>query len=160
MPRASLVVAIALAGMLPIAAACRPSRSAAPVPAPAGTPTGTPAAPAPQAALGRNFDARVGGRVEITGASVVLTFERVVEDSRCPTSVTCITEGDAVVRLAIRGANAESATIDLHAQVPSLREHAFQQFTVRLVQLAPWPKDGGGIRAADYVATLVVVRNE
>lgn len=154
LPCALPAVAMVFAAAVPLLVSCRPSRGAAP--APAASP-GTPRSSAP---LGKNFDARIGERVDIAGESLAVTFEKVVEDSRCPTGTTCIWEGDAVVRLGLRGARAATGTLDLHAQMPSQREGAFQNYRVRIVQLVPWPKDGTGIPASQYVATLVVVRSE
>jgi hypothetical protein len=109
--------------------------------------------------LGRNFDVRVGQIVQIAGEMLTVTFERVAEDSRCPTNVKCVWEGDAVVRVALQGQNAERGTLDLHTQAAAKREADFQKYRLRLVQLVPWPKDSGGIPAETYIATLVVTRS-
>jgi hypothetical protein len=121
----------------------------------ATTPTGAPS----ESPLGANFDVRVGQAVQITGETLTVTFERVAEDSRCPTNVKCVWEGDAVVRLALQGQKAERGTLNLHTQANAQREAAFQVYRVRLVQLVPWPKDSGGIPAETYVATLNVTRS-
>ncbi len=111
-----------------------------------------------QSPLGKNFDLRVGQTVQIAGEGLTVTFERVAEDSRCPTNTKCVWEGDAVVRLALQGQNAERGTVNLHTQAAS-REAGFQKYRLRLVQLVPWPKDSGGIPAETYIATLVVTRS-
>jgi hypothetical protein len=98
-----------------------------------------PASP-PQAALDQNFDVRIGGTVTITGESLPMTFETVAEDSRCPTNITCIWAGDAVVRVTVVGANAERATLNLRTGT-AVREAGFQHYRVRLVQLLPAPED-------------------
>ncbi len=109
--------------------------------------------------LGRNFDVRVGQTVQIAGETLTVTFERVAEDSRCPTNVKCVWEGDAVVRVTLQGQNAERGTLNLHTQAAAAREADFQKYRLRLVQLVPWPKDSGGIPAETYIATLVVTRS-
>ncbi len=112
------------------------------------------------ASLGQDFELRIGETVEIDGEPLVVTFERVVEDSRCPTNVTCVWAGDAVVRIRLQGAKAEAGTLDLHTQSDANREGGFERYRVRLVQLLPAPQDSGGIPPERYVATLIVVRTE
>jgi hypothetical protein len=106
--------------------------------------------------LGSRFDVRINEAVQIAGEPLRVTFERVVEDSRCPTNTTCIWAGDAVVRIGLRGANAESGTLDLHTLSDTAAEGSFQKYRLRLVQLAPTPHESGGIPADQYVATLIV----
>ncbi len=106
--------------------------------------------------LSQNFDVRVNETVAIDGESLRITFERVVEDSRCPTNTTCFWAGDAVVRVALLGANAERGTLNLHTLSETAAQGSFQKFRVRLVQLAPVPHDGGSVPAEQYVATLIV----
>ena len=63
-----------------------------------------------------------------------------------------------MVRLGLRGVNAERGTLELHKDAGPQQEASFQTYRVRLVQLAPYPKDSTGISAEKYVATLIVVK--
>ncbi len=113
-----------------------------------------------QTRLNQPVDVRVGLTVEVSGEPITITFEQVTEDSRCPTGVNCVWEGDAVVRLRAEAPQAERATLDLHTHATRLREADYRGYRVRLTQLAPWPKDGSRISPDQYVATIVVLRSK
>jgi hypothetical protein len=115
---------------------------------------------AAQAALGQDFDMRTGGTVEISGEPLAVTFERVVEDSRCPTNVTCVREGDAVVRVRLQGAGKEEATLTLHTHPSGPQESSFQKYRARLVRLLPVPRDTARVPSEAYVATLNISRDK
>jgi hypothetical protein len=107
--------------------------------------------------IGRSFPLRVASEVDVGGASLRIRFDRVSEDSRCPVGVTCIWEGDAVVRLTVTRDRASTA-VELHANARFAREHAYDGYLVRLLDLQPLPTAGGPVSPPDYVATLVVER--
>jgi hypothetical protein len=113
-----------------------------------------------QTRLDQAVEVRAGVTVEVSGEPITLTFERVTEDSRCPTGVNCVWEGDAVVRLRAEAPQAERAVLDLHTHATRLREASYRGYLVRLTQLAPWPKDGSRTSPDQYVATIVVLRSK
>jgi hypothetical protein len=123
---------------------------------PAG-PGGTPGVP--QARLEEEFDLRIGTTATVSGEPLAVTFEALLEDSRCPTNVTCIREGEGVIRLRLRVSGKESGTLTLHTQVESLREGTFENYRVRFVRLLPVPRDTAPVPAAEYVATLTVSKD-
>jgi hypothetical protein len=85
-----------------------------------------------------------------------LTFVRVVADSRCPTGVTCIREGDAavLVRIDVRGSAATDLT--LHTSGPAPREGAVDNILVTLLDVSPYPREDHSPRADEYRATLLI----
>ena len=89
---------------------------------------------------------------------LTITFETVVEDSRCPIGVTCVWAGDAVVRIRIDGPKIEARVYTLHTSERSTREIWHGDVRVRLLALAPQPTTDGPPRAADYRATLGLQR--
>jgi hypothetical protein len=95
-------------------------------------------------------------QVEVTGLRV--TFESVTADSRCPVDVTCVWEGDAVVVVSLRSASAGATQHDLHTagRLPSEAQEG--DYRVRLVDLAPVPRQGRPPGPGDYRATFVVAR--
>ena len=111
-----------------------------------------------RSAVGQEFDLRIGGTEEISGEPLTVTFERVIEDSRCPTSTTCIREGDAAVRIALRGTGKETGTLTLRT-LSNQGEGRFQRYLVRLVRLLPVPREPGPIPPDEYRATLAVFRD-
>ena len=87
-----------------------------------------------------------------------ITFEAIVEDSRCPTGVTCIWEGDAAVSVRIEDADGKPGTYTLHTADRFEREAVHGAIRVRLISVAPHPTAEGPVKAEDYRVTLAVGR--
>ena len=119
-----------------------------------------PTSPTPAPALDEEFTIGPGQTVAVNGANVRVTFDRVSEDSRCPTDVTCIWEGDAVVVLNVK-VESEEATREVHTQGGATRSRnaPVGEYLVTLVRLDPAPRSTAAIEASAYRATLVVGRN-
>jgi len=113
----------------------------------------------PSPSLNEEFTLAPGQSATVNGTNVRLTFDRVKEDSRCPTDVTCIWEGDAVVVLKVRAA-AEEATREVHTQGGDTRSRKARagDYMVTLVRLDPAPRSTAPIEAPAYRATLLVAR--
>jgi hypothetical protein len=116
--------------------------------------------PSPTPALNEEFTLAPGQTASVTGTNVRLTFDRVSEDSRCPTDVNCIWEGDAVVVLKVQ-VEAEEATREVHTQgrEPRSRKAPVGDYVVTLVRLDPAPRSTTTIEASSYRATLMVGRD-
>ena len=100
----------------------------------------------------------VGQSGSLLDTGLTVTFEAVVSDSRCPTGVNCVWEGDAEVRVRIDATNVKPSTYTLHTSERSPRQISHGDVEVGLVSLVPHPTTDGPPRAADYRATLSVRR--
>lgn len=89
-------------------------------------------------------------------SEAVLTFESVTEDSRCPTGVTCVWEGDAAVHITIGVPGTQAAGYTLHTNERFEREAVHEALHIRLTDLAPHPTADGPVNPDDYRATLVI----
>lgn len=139
--------ALAIALTIPAGVSCAPTRV---------EPTQQPTRQ--EARLDSDVELKAGQSVAITGETIVLTFERVTTDSRCPAGVQCVWAGDAVVRVTVTGsAKADKSTLDLHTQ-QSGRDGTVQGFRIRLVQLMPATQASEKIPADRYMATFLVSR--
>lgn len=98
----------------------------------------------------------VGASTTVSGTTV--TFVRVRDDSRCPTGVQCIWEGDAAVELRVTGGTAEPATLELHTNDRFARESRALGLTIRLERLDPYPAVDRPVDPNAYVATIAVAR--
>jgi hypothetical protein len=105
----------------------------------------------------RDFELAAGERAQVSGTDVTVEFQSVASDSRCPEGVHCIHAGDAAVRLAVGGGGGGNRALDLHTH-DEPNEAVHGGYSVRLVKLDPYPRDGSTIRPGDYVATLRVIR--
>jgi hypothetical protein len=100
------------------------------------------------------FSLPVGKTAGLAGSTTRLTFRKVSEDSRCPTNVVCVWEGDAKIELLpVRdGTVGQSVILSLHAP----NEARVDDLLVRFVGLTPYPSSPGPDATKLYVAELVV----
>jgi hypothetical protein len=90
--------------------------------------------------------------VQLAGTGVRVTFLEVVNDSRCPVDVVCVTAGDAEVRLAVTG-EGEDRTVSLHTtQEP--RSTTIGAVRLELTGLMPSPRSTVTVRPQDYRAMI------
>lgn len=124
----------------------------------------TPPDPSPpgtirEAAPGQEFTLRTAESVRITGTDLLVTFDRVTEDSRCPTNVNCVWAGNAVVRLATRVAGATRGPLELHTTTVDKRQAPVDGYRIQLIRLTPARTEGTPLTQDQYIATLTVVRS-
>jgi hypothetical protein len=98
----------------------------------------------------------VGDSFRVPGRALSITFVRVVSDSRCPTGVTCVWEGDAAIAVRVTGDAVEPETLELHTADASRREGTAQGARIRLDRLEPLPAADRPPGAGDYRAFLSV----
>ena len=108
----------------------------------------------PDVVTGTPFELGVGAAASLPNGSR-LTFERVSADSRCPMDAFCVWAGDATVAVTLRAPNNASEPRELHTQ-PGGSQVPFSEYSITLTALAPYPRSGQAIQAADYRATFVV----
>ena len=87
--------------------------------------------------LGTDCESRAMDPVHVTGTPVTLTVVSIA-DSRCPSDVTCITAGDAVVALLLRGDGERADT--LHTSSAGRHVTTFAGHQVELVDVRPYPR--------------------
>jgi hypothetical protein len=114
--------------------------------------------PSHDAHLDETFELRAGESATITNELLVLTFERVSEDSRCPLGVLCIRAGEGIAELAVRRLPSTSGHLTLKTDPIDDSIGHFEGYSVQLVELLPHPIAGEAIPAADYRARLAVTR--
>jgi hypothetical protein len=110
-------------------------------------------------ALGERFELGAGESARIEGEDVAIELDRVVADSRCAVGVTCVWEGDAVVRVRLRVGSQPAVALELHtaARAGSAAAGA-HGYRVRLVGLEPHPVEGRATPPEAYRAALEVTR--
>ena len=111
---------------------------------------------APEPSLGRPFDVKAAEVATIQG--LLITFEGVSEDSRCPRGAQCVWAGDAAASFTLEKPPAAAEQRTLHTSGRFEQQADYDTFVVRLEDVKPYPRDGVEIAARDYLATLVVTR--
>ncbi len=102
--------------------------------------------------LGEAFTLTVGTTATFKDEPLQLRFINVPADSRCPEGVVCVWAGDAAVRIQF------TESVDtLHTMhIPS--EVTRGAYTVRMLQLDPYPKHGVPRDTSAYAARFVVTK--
>lgn len=86
-----------------------------------------------------------------------ITFLDVTEDSRCPSTVTCIWAGEVTVVVSIFKNDQSLGTINLTIEpFDDLAVKNVGDYSVKLLKVEPYPEDLTEIDLSDYRATFVV----
>jgi hypothetical protein len=110
-----------------------------------------------EAALGQEFEIRIGQQVSIKREGLQVSFTTVAEDSRCPEGVKCIWAGNGKIVLRLSKARKRASLIRLNTTLDP-KQDDYRGYDVKLVSLSPYPKKDTPIKRKEYVATLVVSR--
>ena len=111
------------------------------------------------ATVGQPFDLKFGQSADVAGTNLRLTFTRVAGDSRCPTDVVCVWEGDAEIAIRIDRGGTRVGNAELHTspRTGGLRAVDLDgQHVLHLESVAPATHSSRRIPDAEYVATLLV----
>lgn len=107
----------------------------------------------PSSPLDSEFTLAPGETMSITARSLLVRFNGVSGDSRCPADAFCIQGGSAAVRITAASAR---ATRDYELHTGDMRPVVHEGFTIVLVQLLPYPFSSRTIPPEEYRATLRV----
>jgi hypothetical protein len=91
----------------------------------------------PAVPLNQQFELAPGQSAEVRGASVSVSFLRVLGDSRCPADALCIQGGDAIVGIEVDPDGSPAVPYELHTGSMAPVTHG--DLTIELVQLSPYP---------------------
>jgi hypothetical protein len=93
------------------------------------------------------------------GDKVTVKLLQVSGDSRCASDVQCVWAGDAAVKLDVTVGSQTHATVELHTNGQSGQTSiALGGYTIKLVDLTPYPKSTQVIQQKDYVARLEITK--
>ena len=108
--------------------------------------------------LGEEFSLSLGQTAAIKGQDLQITFEDVIEDSRCPSDVTCIWAGrvSCIIKIA-----QDSSQYRMVLTEPGLTNQ-YTSVTYKEYQLAfhviPYPVAGKSISKGEYRLQLIVTK--
>jgi hypothetical protein len=104
------------------------------------------------AKAGEEFTLALGESVGVEQRGVLLSFEKVIEDSRCPMNARCVWEGNARIVMRVKGAAA--ARYELNTSTRFATSAKITDFVLELRRLEP--DRLAGAPTTGYVATLFV----
>ena len=105
----------------------------------------------PTVPVNTDFEVTIGGMARIQDSWLLVRFDTVTEDSRCPADVQCVWEGNATARVTV-----DSAGTAAIAEFRTSRPQPVSVFgwTLELRQLRPARATQAVPKAGDYVITL------
>lgn len=95
---------------------------------------------------------------QTNAGGLVIVFQQVVNDSRCPINVTCVSAGEATIQLNLSTGGSGTA-FQLTLLAPATNHVVYQDYTVQLATLEPRPQTGLTIAPSAYRATLTIDKN-
>ncbi len=146
----------------PVPPTPKPVDESQPISAPTSTPVPPMPTPMPMPMPNvHRVEIGLGGSVQLPDQGIGISFDEVVEDSRCPANVVCVWAGEAVIELTVTKADT-SAVVRLSLEPgspiksPWVRVTSSQpgseDISIRLTSLEPYPgsdadKEGGVLTA-------------
>jgi hypothetical protein len=114
------------------------------------------------------FALRFGEQQEVGEAGLVVGFQGIIGDSRCPLEVECFWEGQARIRLWLLEPGQDTVYVEpfisgyvFQDDVGSHRRVFTDKYAVTLMELSPYPKaDTLGFSPSRYTALLSVALND
>lgn len=114
--------------------------------------------------LGEPFTVRIGQTAVLAAEELRLTFESVVEDTRCPTNVECEWSGEARPLVIVHHSENDSTSLDFNTNpFPDLTVEQFtvRDYLIRMEALDPYPDDiHDPIEPEEYRLTLLITKAE
>ena len=104
--------------------------------------------------LGEEFELAVHQTAQISAENISVTFQEVLEDSRCPVDVTCIWAGLAKVSLQI-SVSGQERELSLSTSPPE-NSAVFENYTFWLILVRPVPRSDRNTDRSAYVVTVRV----
>jgi hypothetical protein len=95
-----------------------------------------------------------GQAITLPGTVFEVRFQAVLADSRCPSDVVCVWEGEGKIELGLTMGDGPTIPVELNTHGPVTTSHA--GYTITLVALNPYPVSTRPQVLGHYVAVLRV----
>jgi hypothetical protein len=107
--------------------------------------------------IGEPFTLGIGQSARMVGEDLVITFEEVTGDSRCPQEVVCVWAGEARSRVSILHESTRSSLVLIQPGLSGDAQESFGDYTLTH-SLHPYPVEGVAIPPDQYRLTLTVTK--
>lgn len=105
--------------------------------------------------VNKEIEIRAGDSVILSDIGLIIKFNSVLGDSRCPIDAICVWEGNAEVSLDFKNSNGDALSTKLNTSLAP-REISFFDLTIFLKDLVPYPRLDTVIDPTDYIVTLLI----
>ena len=110
----------------------------------------------PTVALGTPFELKVGQTAVVPGG-LSIRFDEVASDSRCPIDAICVWAGEARVAMTLSEGSGPKVKREWRTN-PTNFAVSYDDYSIQLGELRPYPQGMGQTPQGDYVATLTVIK--
>jgi hypothetical protein len=100
--------------------------------------------------IGKPFKIKLGQTLEFQGTDLSITFEELLEDSRCPEGATCVWAGNGRVSIKLNELQAE---INTYLDPKSID---LSDYEIKLLSLSPYPEINNEIEPEEYILEMMV----
>lgn len=110
---------------------------------------------------GSPFTLGIGQQAIFRNNELILQVADVAEDSRCPTGVTCVWQGQVRVIVSLTSQDQDDDQFELIYQEGASEEinsRTFDGFKIEITKVLPAPKEGESIEKSDYRITMKVTK--
>jgi len=112
----------------------------------------------PETIKSETFALHTGKQKKVARGELTIKFVAVMEDSRCPVGVNCISAGNAKIQVKVTDRRGQTKTMELNTNSRAKGDQ-FESYTINLVSLTPKPKQGSNPARARYSAEFSVQRS-
>ena len=112
--------------------------------------------------LGEEFNLPVGGSANLNESNFVLTFNEVLQDSRCPSGVQCVWMGEGVIKINVKIGDVDYGNFKLSTFNTPEKPASFflEGYKIEYVTLLPYPIEGNNVLNKNKVASFKIFRVE
>lgn len=110
----------------------------------------------PQPTLSATIELGVGEWKSVGDQGLIVGFEYIKHDSRCPSDALCFWEGDAVALIGADHPEEEKTIVELHTFSDFKRGFVFNGYYIALKKVTPYPRTDVIIDPDDYVVALTI----
>jgi hypothetical protein len=112
--------------------------------------------PVPDPPNANAFILKIDGDYHQYKEMVSVNFEKVVNDSRCPTDANCVWEGNAEIMLNVVSMEKDTAHFSLNTQKNYQQDTILNGYTIQLINVLPEPLSGKLLTTDDYSVELKI----
>lgn len=110
--------------------------------------------------LNEQFTIKAGQHVVIKGEKLSVQFSSVQNESRCPTGVQCVWEGNAAISIQVSKKRKKPVQAILNTNTAiQPNELVYKKYKIKLLGLNPYPRIDEKIEAKDYEAAMIVTKD-
>ena len=104
------------------------------------------------------FQLKINQTASIESSNIKVKFLNVTGDSRCPSDVTCVWEGQIKIFVHIIKNNHDLGDFNLTSRggQKNLALQSFDGYLIQILKVEPYPTSGKRILPSDYVSTFVI----